>query len=116
MLSLVAIGLVFGISDGLTLIAIGLTLIGACHLPVPFRWRIAVLLALGAGLAALRAKWLPGLWSEAIWPILGSMFMFRLMVYLYDLRHDSSPGSPVRTLSYFFMLPNACFPLFPGRR
>ncbi len=22
-------------------------------------------------------------------------------------------GSPVRTLAYFFMLPNACFPLFP---
>jgi D-alanyl-lipoteichoic acid acyltransferase DltB (MBOAT superfamily) len=51
--------------------------------------------------------------SDAIWPILGSMFMFRLIVYFYDLRHDTAPVSPVRTLAYFFMLPNACFPLFP---
>ena len=112
-LSLAAIGLVFGLTNGLTLIAIGLTLIGACHLPVSFGWRIAVLLALGAVLAALRANWLPALWSEAIWPILASMFMFRLIVYMYDLKHDKTSVTPVRTLSYFFMLPNVCFPLFP---
>ncbi|MDN5753513.1 MAG: hypothetical protein L0H15_09560, partial [Nitrosospira sp.] len=47
------------------------------------------------------------------WPILGSMFMFRLIIYLYELRHDKTPASPVQTLSYFFMLPNVCFPLFP---
>jgi hypothetical protein len=32
---------------------------------------------------------------------------------VYDLRHDATLATPVRTLSYFFMLPNACFPLFP---
>jgi hypothetical protein len=41
------------------------------------------------------------------------MFMFRMIVYLYDLRHDATLASPIRTLSYFFMLPNACFPMFP---
>ena len=39
--------------------------------------------------------------------------MFRLIVYIYELRHDKTPVSPVQTLSYFFMLPNVCFPLFP---
>src|SRR5207244_4673732 len=72
-----------------------------------------LLLLVGALLAALRAKWLQAPVSDAIWPILGSMFMFRLIVYFYDLRHDTAPVSPVRTLAYFFMLPNACFPLFP---
>ena len=52
-------------------------------------------------------------WSRAIWPILGSMFMFRLIVYLYDLRHDTAPFSLSRSLAYFFLLPNVCFPLFP---
>jgi hypothetical protein len=49
----------------------------------------------------------------AIWPILGSMFMFRLAVYLYALKHDETRPTPARTLAYFFMLPNVCFPLFP---
>jgi hypothetical protein len=49
----------------------------------------------------------------AIWPILGSMFMFRLVVYMYDLRHAKGPTDWRRTLSYFFLLPNVVFPLFP---
>jgi len=39
--------------------------------------------------------------------------MFRLMTYLYDLKHRTAPFSPSRAISYFFLLPNVCFPLFP---
>ncbi|HWX17150.1 MAG TPA: hypothetical protein VNY07_11225, partial [Chthoniobacterales bacterium] len=42
-----------------------------------------------------------------------SMFMFRLMIYLYDLKHRTAPFSLAHAVSYFFMLPNVCFPLFP---
>ena len=111
--SLAGIALVLGPVNAAWLICLGLLLIAMCHLPISFRARIAVLLGMGAVLVAQRANWLAGPWPEAIWPILGSMFMFRLVVYLYDLRHDKSPVSAVRTLSYFFMLPNVCFPLFP---
>jgi hypothetical protein len=41
------------------------------------------------------------------------MFMFRLMLYLYDLRHERKPATVWERLSYFFLLPNVCFPLFP---
>ena len=41
------------------------------------------------------------------------MFMFRLIVYLYDLRHGAAPFGPGGRSAYFFMLPNVCFPLFP---
>lgn len=112
-LSLVGIVLVLDIGNGLSIIGIGLVLIGICHLPVSFRIRGVVLVVVGALLIALRAKWLDSPVSDAIWPILGSMFMFRLIVYFYDLCHETAPVSPVRTLAYFFMLPNACFPLFP---
>lgn len=64
-------------------------------------------------LALQRAGYLAAPWSDAIWPILGAMFMFRLIIYLYDLRHDQTPTTPAQSLAYFFMLPNACFPLFP---
>jgi len=40
----------------------------------------------GAGIAIMRAhtKWFPDI--TEMWVILGSMFMFRLMIYLYDLK------------------------------
>ena len=112
-LSLAGIALVLGFVNAAWLIGLGLVLVGLCHLPLAFGLRITLLLAVAAVLIAQRGQWLPAPWPEAIWPILGSMFMFRLIVYLYDLRHEKGPASPVRALSYFFMLPNVCFPLFP---
>jgi D-alanyl-lipoteichoic acid acyltransferase DltB (MBOAT superfamily) len=112
-LSLAGIVLVLDIVNSVWIVGIGLVLIGICHLPVSFRIRGLLLLIVGSLLVALRAKWVEAPALDAIWPILGSMFMFRLIVYFYDLRHDKAPVSPVRTLAYFFMLPNACFPLFP---
>src|SRR5256885_4589424 len=87
--------------------------IGICHLPIRFGARVATVAAAGAGLAVLRwhSQWLPDV-SE-MWTILGSMFMFRLIVYLYDLKHRTAPFSLWRAISYFFLLPNVCFPLFP---
>ena len=41
------------------------------------------------------------------------MFMFRLIVYLYDASHEKRPVTLWWSLAYFFMLPNVCFPLFP---
>jgi hypothetical protein len=98
---------------GVTLIGIGLGLIGLCHLPVRFGVRVAAVAVAGAGLSVLRAnsQWFPDV--SAMWTILGSMFMFRLMIYLYDLKHRTATFSPARAISYFFMLPNVCFPLFP---
>jgi hypothetical protein len=41
------------------------------------------------------------------------MFMFRLIIYLYDLKHGKKPPTITETLAYFFLLPNIVFPLFP---
>jgi D-alanyl-lipoteichoic acid acyltransferase DltB (MBOAT superfamily) len=112
-LSLLGIWTVFGLGNGSWLIGIGLVLVGLCHLPIAFGARVALLLLAGATLAAMRAELLPAAWSGAIWPILGSMFMFRLIAYAYDLKHTKAPFDPARTLSYFFLLPNVAFPLFP---
>jgi D-alanyl-lipoteichoic acid acyltransferase DltB (MBOAT superfamily) len=113
LLSLVGIALVFGPKQAAWLVAIGVGLITLCELPVPFAWRVLLVVGAGACLALQRAGKLPSPWTGAIWPILGSMFMFRIVVYLYDLRHRREPFHPWRALSYFFMLPNVVFPLFP---
>ena len=103
----------YSLAPGLGLVAVGLGLLGLCHLPVRFGVRIGLIAIVGAGLAFLRAhsQWLPDV--KEMWVILGSMFMFRLVVYLYDLKHHAVPFSPSRAISYFFLLPNVCFPLFP---
>ena len=122
--SLICIAVVFGqvgqgwsLRTGLfrtaSLVAIGSVLIAACHLPIPFWPRAAVLTALGALAAVFRSQLfhLPAL--DPIWPILGSMFMFRLIVYFYDISHEPKRATLTQSLSYFFLLPNVCFPLFP---
>ncbi len=106
-------GLLYHLFPGLTIVAIGLGLIGLCHLPIRFAARVGLVAAAGAGLAFLRghSQWFPDV--ADMWVILGSMFMFRLIVYLYDLQHRTAPFSFSRAVSYFFLLPNVCFPLFP---
>ena len=113
LLCAVAAWRIFGVSGAAWLFGIGLALITICRLPIRFGARVALLVLAGALLAVMRAGGLPSPWPVAIWPILGSLFMFRLIVYMYDLRHATSPPETGRTLAYFFLLPNLVFPLFP---
>jgi len=107
------VNFLYPLIPGLALIAIGLGLIGLCHLPIRFWARVGLVVITGAALVILRAhsQWFPDV--RGMWVVLGSMFMFRLMIYLYDLRHRTAPFSPARAIAYHFMLPNVCFPLFP---
>src|SRR5436309_3851961 len=107
------IDFLYHLLPGLTLVGIGLGLIGLCHLPIRFAARVGLVAIAGAGLAFLRghSQWFPDV--TEMWVVLGSMFMFRLMIYLYDLKHRTAPFSPAHAVAYFFMLPNVCFPVFP---
>lgn len=112
-LSLAALFGVFHLANSLILLAIGGVLIGICHLRAPMSVRIALLLAVMAGLAAVRLDWVKAEWSGAVLPILASMFMFRLSIYLYDIAHGKGPKDWLHRFAYFFMLPNTVFPFFP---
>ena len=105
-------GLLYQLVPGVTLVGIGLGLIGLCHLPIRFGARVGLVAIAGAGLAFLRAhsQWFPDV--TEMWVILGSMFMFRLMVYLYDLKHRTAPFSPARATHISFccqMFVSHCF-------
>jgi hypothetical protein len=113
LLSLAATAGILGFVNGAWLIGIGLGLIGICHLPLSHFARVAILLMAGTMLIALRVDWIQASWLEVIWPILASMFMFRLIIYIYDLKHSKSSPTLASTLSYFFLLPNVVFPFFP---
>ena len=112
-LSVFALGFVLGVGPAAWIVGIGLTLIGLCHLRAAFRTRLVLVCAAGVAIVAARAGLAHVPVPASVWPILGSLFMFRLIVYLYDIRHDPSLASFWPSLSYFFLLPNVCFPLFP---
>jgi D-alanyl-lipoteichoic acid acyltransferase DltB (MBOAT superfamily) len=113
LLSLASVVMAFGIGAGAWLFFLVGVLISLCHLPVRFTYRVALVLGAGVVLVLLRGGWLPSAVPVSIWPIFGAMLMFRLALYLYELRHGEVPSNPVRAVSYFFMLPNVCFPLYP---
>jgi D-alanyl-lipoteichoic acid acyltransferase DltB (MBOAT superfamily) len=112
-LSLAGAVVVFGLKDAAWLIAAGLALIGLCHLPFSIRVRAIVLVAVAGMLAVSRGGLVAAPWSALVWPILGSMFMFRLALYLLAMKGGKTEGGLWSALAYFFMLPNLVFPLFP---
>ena len=109
----------FGPRAGTILLALGLAFVGLGHFLSRVRLGIGILLVAGAMLAMVRLSpgWLPlelrTLVPGSVWPILGSMFMFRLALYAYDRKHGTAPTGFWRAIAYFFMLPNVCCPLFP---
>ena len=113
LLSVASVFVVFGLDGAPWLVGAGLGLIAICHLPLGYWWRVCLLVAAGAVLAAMRAGAWSTPWPAAIWPILGSMFMYRLVAYMYDLRHRQGGTTPARAIAYFFSVPNVVFPLFP---
>lgn len=112
-LSIAAVFVIFGLADGAWLMALGLTLIGICHIPIAFGPKVALLVLVGGGLALLRIDTAVSPWSAAIWPIFGSMFMFRLVLYVRAMKTEPGDRRWWSALAYFFMLPNVAFPLYP---
>ena len=112
-LSIASVFLALGSRGGLLVVTCGVGLIALCHVPLRFGMRVALVLAAGMGLAVARWWAEPSTLTGFALPILASMFMFRLVVYLHALRQGDLPFSPALALSYFFMIPNACFPFFP---
>jgi hypothetical protein len=94
------------------LIAIGFGLFGIVRSGIAFRWRLLAILVLLAICLYYRATSHIQL-LESFWPVLGAMFMFRMIIYLYDVKYMTTPPALKDYLSYFFLLPNYYFLLFP---
>jgi D-alanyl-lipoteichoic acid acyltransferase DltB (MBOAT superfamily) len=100
----VAAAWLFGLAGAIIVIA---------SLPVPLWARLGLLAVAVAGCAALRAGRIETEWSGVIMPVLASMFMFRVLIYLYDRENGKGPKNVWQRLSYFFLPPNVVFPFFP---
>ena len=94
------------------LIAAGIGIFALLASPLPLKVRIGSLIAIALVLMYGRATRGWGIPFQ-FWPVFGAIFMFRLMVYVYDLRHSKTGPSLFEYLNYFFLLPNYYFLLFP---
>ena len=99
---------VLGWQDGLAALGIAVSLIAAVRLPLAYWTRVAVVV----GLAAL-FTWFRSQSIALFWPVVGSMFMFRMISYLHSMRRERGPRTLAETAGYFLMLPNPFFTLFP---
>jgi len=111
-LTVVALGWVFGPVAAALVVGLTLGLIGICLAPIPWAVRAGIVAGVGVGLMALRNQ--PGLPVPAVfWPVAGSFLMFRMVIYLYELKHAKKPESFLDAVNYFLLPPNACFIHFP---
>ncbi len=111
--SLCGLGVVFGPLTAAIVAAFGCGLIAIARLPIAWAWRVAMIAASAVAMACARAGMIaPGV-PGLVWPVLGSMFMFRMIIYLYELKHAEGPETFSDALAYFFLLPNAAFVHFP---
>lgn len=93
------------------IVAVGLLLYGCLRLPIPFAGRVVLVLAIGAVLMAARRYHL--VLADWHWRVVGAIFMFRTILYAYEVRVGRKPESLSDFLCYFFLLPNFYFVLFP---
>jgi alginate O-acetyltransferase complex protein AlgI len=94
------------------IVGIGLVIYGIVALPIAFKYRLWIVCALAAALVYGRATLGFGIpWK--FWPAFGAIFMFRLVIYLYDMAHAKGRPSLQDYCAYFFPLPNFYFLLFP---
>ena len=108
LLSAVCLVLVLGWIEAACAAAVGAVLVGVAWSPLSVRVRALLLVAIGAGLF-----WLRGDSEHMFWPIVGSMFMFRLLIYVLESRRFKERPPLLTTAGYFLMLPNIFYPLFP---
>lgn len=103
----------FGILAGSFMILLGLALIFICHLPIKFIFRLILILLIALALALLRTEFIYISWMTMSVMYISPLFMFRLIIYLYEIKNGFVPANKWQSISYFFMFPNVFFLFFP---
>lgn len=111
--TILGILLIVSVLEAFVLISLSLILVGICNLNCSISFRKILVLAVASVLGYLRytnaISWI----SSQVLIILTSMFMFRIMLLLFELKFRSERIPLLTQLTYFLMPPNLVFPLFP---
>jgi alginate O-acetyltransferase complex protein AlgI len=111
--SIAALGAVFGAGVAAAVVALALGLVAVCRLPIAWPARVGLLAVAGLVMALTRAGLIRLGLPPLVWPVLASLCMFRLLIYMYELKHAKAPESLGDALAYVFLMPNCAFLHFP---
>ena len=103
----------FGILAGSFMILLGLGLILICHLPIKYTFRFILILLIALVLALFRTEFIYIPWMTMSVMYIAPLFMFRMIIYLYEIKNGLVPANKWQSISYFFMFPNVFFLFFP---
>ena len=103
----------FGILAGSFFIAIGLSMIFIVHLPLKFNYRLVIILFIALLLALFRTEFIYIPWMTIVAMYMVPLFMFRLIIYMYEIKNGLVPQNKWQSISYFFLFPNVFFLFFP---
>ena len=112
-LNVVAIFILFSLQAGAGILGIGLLLFIVVNLQIRVVYRVALSLVLTTILALGKLGYIPFPEMNSIATVVGGLFMFRSMVYLYEMQYEKEPKDFWLRLNYFFLLPNLIFIIFP---
>lgn len=94
------------------LILLGLAFFLSLRSAIPYKWRVLLVAAIFAALIYCCAAKVPFI-PLGFYPVFGAIFMFRMVIYAYDMAYARERPRLLPFLSYFFLLPNYFFTLFP---
>lgn len=112
-MTIIGILTILGIKDGSLLIVLGLMLFFLANLKVNNTLKYTLLIIFSGCLAIARLGWIEWFDKPDVLTILGALFMFRLIVYLYEINIGDKNENIWQKLNYFFLLPNLVFFIFP---
>ncbi len=113
-LSLILLSVLIGLTSMTMVLLIGsvITLISALITNRVIKYSLLSIIIAGlVYLMAVKPGWIQP--HIAALSILGSMFVFRLSLYLYDTNYQREKAPLIKDWTYFFMLPNMALLLFP---
>lgn len=99
----------------ISLFVLGLSIISflICHVPIVHNAKTGLMVVFITVLLSCQLGYIDLSIPKQSIAIFGGIFMFRIMVYLYDLKYEKKPSTWSSRISYFLMPPNVLFPLFP---
>lgn len=112
-LNIVALFVLFEPLEACLILSLCLSIFVMLYLPFSLQLKKVILLLAGAGLLYIRT--FADAWPETqnALAIVGALFMFRSILYLYEARFIKEKIVFWKQINYFFLLPNWIFMIFP---
>lgn len=111
--NVIALPILFGVAAGVAVLVVALALYVVVNLPTSTANRAVLCVLIGVVLALAKVSFFPFPALGLVATVVGGLFMFRSLVFLYEVHHTPALGDYWQRLNYFFLLPNLIFVIFP---